>query len=845
VTPDDRGEVSVGRPVILGNVGVPRDISVTGRGGGRVVFGSIEERIRRLDARFAELETAFGSQVQLAESIQAADPQLVLVFEARDEQVDLASVARNLNLEVLVESESRVEPDDEFSLGSATPRNPLVSSCLHAVCLNQTALENLLGLWRAWQRDQSGTLGRGYAPLRELFGHLKDVRPWGPEDRLKLIDWDTYFAGQLVGNLHSIDVELWFRRSPQARAVAEAEVVALIEQAGGSVSSSAIIERIGYHGLKATVPISVLEDLARRRFDAVQLVKSANVMYLRASGQSSIDVGPNTDEDALVDAEVPAGDPPVVCLFDGVPATNHPLLADRVLVYDPDDLVSGYTVDDRKHGTWMSSAVVWGDRSYSEPPARRTVLVRPILCPSDETVERVEELPAAELVPDLMWRAFRELFESGPDGTRPAAPDITIINLSVGDPATPFDTLLSSWARAIDWLSYEYGVLVIVSAGNYSGLTLTPVTSSDLLALEGDARRQAVLEALERQQNQRRLLAPAESINAITVGALHADGSVGYTLGYRVDPSDGLISISPVSAIGSGYRRSVKPDLAAPGGKALFMQPVTASDFIQFGGSTPLGPGIKVASTPGARETFTVGTSAATALVTRQAARLYDLVEEITAGMEISRRQRAVAIKALLVHGTREFSEIAGTCFPLERAVGNGILLRDLAAGCAVNEAVLLFLGEIRAAQEQDLVIPLPNGLSIREAKRIDATLAWLSPVNWRHRQYRRAALSFITPSGDIPPLGRPTGLSIDMAKSGATTVQHASWETQRAFAGGQGSSITIRVKCLEQAGGLDGETINYAAVASIWVAPTVGVDVYAQVRDQIRARIPVQTSTP
>jgi len=211
--------------------------------------------------------------------------------------------------------------------------------------------------------------------------------------------------------------------------------------------------------------------------------------------------------------------------------------------------------------------------------------------------------------------------------------------------------------------------------------------------------------------------------------------------------------------------------------------------------------------------------------------------------MTITRRQRAAAIKALLVHGTSEFTDLAGAAIPLERAVGNGVLLRDFSSGCASNEAVLLFLGQIGAAQEQELTIPLPDGLGVRETKRIDASLAWLSPINWRHRQYRRAALSFVSPSGAIPALGKTVGLSADAAKSGATTVQHQSWETLKAFAEGQGSTINVRVKCFEQAGGLLDEAIDYAAVVSIWVAPTIGIDVYAQVRDQVRARVVVQSA--
>ncbi len=836
----DVGDVSAQRPIILGTVSAPRDIRRPGGGGGRVNFGNVEQRIQRLDAQFDALQAALGDQIHLAESIQAADPQLVLVMEARDENIDLTAIAAGLGIEILREAESRVDPDDEFALASERARSPLVSSCLHAICVSQNSLDELLRLWRAWQRDRQ--LPRGRAPLRDFFLHLKDIRPWGPQDRLKLIDWDAHFAGIDPDAQVSIDIELWFRGSPDARIAAQDGVSALLLRDGGTVASSAVIEEVGYHGLKATVPNRVLEQLARGEFDAVQTIKSANVMYLRATGQVALPTSEDTGEDIHTDETAPAG-VPVLCLFDGVPAANHPMLTGRVTILDPDDLESSYTVDERRHGTAMASAVVWGDRGNNERPAPRQVLVRPILCPCDETIDRAEELPVEALAPDLMRRAFRDLYEPGPDGTPPSAPEIAIINLSVGDPATPFDTVLSSWARTIDWLSYSYGVLVVVSAGNYTTLNLSPSNTTELAALTDEDRRQSTLEALDRQQNQRRLIAPAESINALTVGAIHDDAAQGAPIGYRVDPNDGLVSVSPVSATGSGYRHSLKPDLAAPGGRAYFaIGPST--DLITFRQPSAAGPGIKVASPRAGRETYTIGTSASAAMVSRQAARLYDVIDAVTGGAPVTRRQRASAIKALLVHGVDDFEELRASPLPLERAIGNGILLRDFSSGCATNEAVLLFLGQIGAAQEQQLEIPLPDGLSVREAKRIDTTLAWLSPINWRHRQYRRAALSFVTPVGAIPNLGSASGISADVSKAGAATVQHLSWETHSAWAAGQGSAISIRVKCYEQAGGLQGERVDYAAVASIWVAPAIGVDVYSQVRDQVRAPVAIQPAS-
>ncbi|BFV59678.1 hypothetical protein KCMC57_up47820 [Kitasatospora sp. CMC57] len=72
-------------------------------------------------------------------------------------------------------------------------------------------------------------------------------------------------------------------------------------------------------------------------------------------------------------------------------------------------------------------------------------------------------------------------------------------------------------------------------------------------------------------------------------------------------------------------------------------------------------------------------------------------------------------------------------------------------------------------------------------------------------------------------------------------TILRQYWQTERTFAAGQGSSMTVRVKCLEQAGDLEGDSVDYAVALSMWVGPTVQVDVYSQVRDQIRSRVSVR----
>ncbi|MGO1266718.1 MAG: hypothetical protein ACTMIY_08815, partial [Microbacterium gubbeenense] len=126
--PEDR--TSTERPVILGRITSPRTIPGRRGGGGRARFTDPEERSRRIDARFDEAIAAIGDQVQISNSIHVADPQLVLVFEALDEQIDLSAVAANLGIEILIEAESAITPTDEFELVSQEPRNPYIGSCL-------------------------------------------------------------------------------------------------------------------------------------------------------------------------------------------------------------------------------------------------------------------------------------------------------------------------------------------------------------------------------------------------------------------------------------------------------------------------------------------------------------------------------------------------------------------------------------------------------------------------------------------------------------------------------------------------------------------------------------------
>lgn len=821
---------AVERPVLWGQIGAATPFSPSARGSSKVNLPSRSRQGTRLGGRFQDLDGAFAEQATLTQSLGASDPQLVVVFEAVDERVDLTRVAEIAGLEILTEVERDYDPDPDFPRKTIDQDLP-INGCLHAVCINEQAKARILGQWRQWQ--QTGKVQRGYAPLRDLFAHLKDVRPWGPQDRIRVEELAAALSGMLPGE-HVVEIELWYRLSTSLRQKAEDEVAALMAASGGRVVSVAQVDEVGYHGMKCAVPLGLLQRLAAGDFDAVSAVKSSHMMYMRATAQSFLvsDTAPMT---SLTDSALPTGEP-VLCVLDGVPVANHRLLSGRIDVFDPDDLASDSAIETelRRHGTAMASVCVWGDLSSSPSAAARPVLVRPILTPAFDTQGSVEELPAAELAPDLMRRVFRELFH-GDSTVGPSGNSIVIINLSVGDPAAPFDGVLSSWARTIDWLSAAYGVVIIVSAGNHPSLVV-PSGTNTLTSLSGVDRANAVNAIAAEATPRRSLLSPGESLNALTVGALNSDGSGTVNLGYRFDPADGQLIVNPTSALGGGHRRSVKPDLLAPGGRVLFQSPMTSAETeLRPAPQAAYGPGIRVASSSGA-EVFTMGTSPAAATVSRAAARAVDAVLDIT-NRPLTRSELAVATKALVAHSARVPGELLTHEVIRPYAHGYGGVLRDLADGCDPHEANILFVGDIGANEQRTLSLPLPNGLQQRGLKRVTATLAWLSPVNWRHRQYRRAAIDFSQPTG-LTKLGTPVDVGGDRSKRG--TLQHTVWEVTKAVGVGAETDLSLTIHCKEQAGGLDGERVDFAVALSLWVAPELGVDVYAQVQQEVAARVRV-----
>jgi hypothetical protein len=590
-----------------------------------------------------------------------------------------------------------------------------------------------------------------------------------------------------------------------------------------------------------------------------ELVMSERIMFFRPKGQAAApanaEKGAPLAEGARVHA--PAAGSPIVALLDGLPLQNHPLLRGRLTIDDPDGWEATYAAQDRVHGTAMASLITYGDLNSGEAPLARPVYVRPVLRPDPNSMQspRPEITPDNTLLIDLMHRAIKRIFER--DAGQPAAaPTVKIISVSLGDAARPFDRYLSPWARLLDWLAFKYRVLFIISAGNQATDYTLPTPRESLPNVPLGERQIMALIAMCEDQTDRTILSPAEAINGLTIGAHHTDLTQFPTIPRRYDlfTPGGL---SPYSRIGTGFRRSLKPDLLFPGGRILFkeeiMGPVETTRLSPLW-STSVEPGHCVAAPPVGLTDHTKharGTSNAAALASRGAAIAHEVIEAIRANApdRIPATYDAVLLKALMAHGAQWgdlFGQITSARPDLTdrdaqrklagRWLGYGPVDLQRALICTEQRATMIGVGELSDGKAYSFSAPLPPSLAAKVLwKRVTITLAWLTPVNPAHQAYRRAKL-WVTPPASLD-VTRQEG---DWRQVQRGTLQHEILEGESALAFVDGDRFICKVNCKAEAGKLN-ESVPFAICVSLEVAEGIDVPIYQEIKERIAPKVGIQ----
>lgn len=830
-----------------------------GRGGrGRFEGPPTQRQAERLAPAFERLTAAFDAQrLRVVDQPAALEPEQILVAEIVGELPDFASAVQRIpGFEWLAEHlEDEPYMDDEFAIISDEGRRKPAPQQLFILASDQQAWRQLLSLWERFQQGQP--FARGTAQFRHLFEHLRVLREWSDADRLTRAGaadaWIRDLA-DLGDTPVPFEAELWFRYDEDRRRAARDTIEAELREANGRLTQDLVLPEISYHGILGEAPARLLVEAAQLR--DVRWLSTEGVRLFHPSGQA---VAPTPTDHELRDAiaiDAPLSDrEPRVALLDGLPVENHALLANRLIVDDPENWAATTPAAERVHGTAMASLAIHGDLSDRHPPPRERIYVRPILrleAPA-WVANRREEMPADRLVVDVVYTAVVRMFE----GDAPAAPGVRVIGLSVGDQSQQFDRFISPWARLLDWLAFQYRVLFLVSAGNH----LTPIgIPADVNLEDADELQHEVLDFLRRNALSRRLLAPGESINALTIGAAHADASDAVADDDRLEPVQIGDLPAVLSPTATGFRRSVKPEILLPGGRQLVRPRPGADGDLRLLDvvSSRRPPGLRVASPDGAgavdRTAFLCGTSVANALAVGSAVMLLEQLDDLRARwgpLFPAAAFDAVLVKALLTH-TAHWNDarnvlsavLADAGKPSGRAaivpfVGYGRAFPEQALVIpTANRITALYAADIGDGQAHTYTLPLPPALAgTTTDRRLTLTLAWLTPTNPRHRHYRRAALK-LDPRDRAEVFGDRQDAESYATKRG--TLQHETLHGAAAVPYVDGDAATFVVSCRAEAGSLDDE-VPYAIVLTLEAPVAVDVPIYTQVNERITVRVPVR----
>lgn len=821
---------------------------------------SFKRQFARLQPSFDTLKTAFEQKaVKMQQSPVGINPDFALVFEIIGTVDNFYTAVKNTEgLEWIFDCEAEpFEPDEDFyqvDKDSDEKIDDFLNGKLYCVMSNQQAMTQLLSLWQRHANGETDVFKRGFAGLRDVFSSIKEIRKWDAKDRIAETHAVDYWRESLEldgDSLVPFEIELFFRSDETKRTNATETIRQEIQSLSGRVIQECVIDEIFYHGMLVELPRTAIEGLVYK-YEEIELSQVDDIMFFRPTCQS-IFVSETDSEKYTGDEKempLPTGEA-VVAVLDGMPMQNHCLLSGRVIVDDPDDYSTGYESKYRVHGTSMVSLAIYGDIKRNDTPISSPVYVRPILQPKQSGFNTViEGVPDDTLFIDVLHRAVKRMMEG--DGEENAiAPNAKIINLSIGDPVRQLATTMSPTARLLDYLAYKYKVLFIISAGNHPEIvSFVDKSFAEIKSLDILQRSKVFGEALKNNQRNLKILAPAESLNGLTIGALYDDFT-------NINESERFIWAvdrglpSPASAIGKGYRSIITPDLFYYGGRKFIRGKIDGK--INWVNSSRA-PGCLSAAPLESGDTdgcaFSFGTSNAAAQITHEAVKCYDVLNQVfidETGTNMPVEFTAILLKAMLTHGAswepiadKLASTMGISPKRLSKWLGNGIPDISRVIECTKERITLIGIGELKKEEGNIFRLPLPVDFSSRLIKRkLTVTLAYFSPVVPNKQAYRGVQLWFNIDDGGKGLT--PERLNTEWQAVRKGSLQHEIFVGENPIAWND-DELIIKVNCREEAGKIN-SAIPYGLFVSFEIAEGFDVDLYGNFLDKLRPPVHVSNN--
>lgn len=652
----------------------------------------------------------------------------------------------------------------------------------------------------------------GRVTRKELFYVIEGFGHWTPEDRTGTALREQKFPAV---EPFILDVELWPQERPDKRDLLVACFLEWMRESG--------IERLD----EIKQPSLVMVRLRCSRVQADQLLRHRDVRTVDLPPRLGVSVELlRTDINQFPPIAPPADNVPVVAILDSGLTRGHPLLASAV------GDAQGYLTPDRSpnddpphwHGTFVGALALYGDIHTCIQQGQFIPQLRLL----SGKVFNDDERDQTKFVEKAVEEAVRELHDQY--GCR-------IFNLSYGDLNKVYDGRhVRGLAYTLDRLTRELGVLFVVPTGN--------LTAADLPENARDQYPNYLL------ADSARLLDPATTLNALTVGGLSLNEATQNTQRYPNTIEDLPLAKAnqpfPMTRRGPSINDAIKPDVVEHAGNMAVMR---------NGGLRHAGLGV-VSLNGGFSAGFNfkenIGTSYAAPLIAHKAARL--LAEMPSATPNLLRALIGAharwppACETLLNPGGNKNDRKK-----LLHLVGYG-RVDDSALFRSLDHTITLLAEEqIGNNQHHFFELPLPDSFwaSGRRAREVTVALAYSPDVRTTRLDYRMSKLWFtLVTAGNLTQVTeafrrnreqhikeRDTNrwLNNDMRKGG--TLQVSRWTFKRPIAAGDKVFVIVTRQDSPWSTGRDNQE-PYALTTVFADREQGNANLYAEVRTLLEARI-------